>query len=313
MKRIWFTVTLLLFLGLGSIIAQDQEEMLIPKLEDHTFVLNPLVPAPFVNSSFQMRLGYESSIGINFPPIFDILPDSLSGLDGSLVFVTLGFTYQQKIKDWIGFYANIGGAVRSGTDLGSLIFEGVNTVIGGEVGLVYNILELPRHKLGGRFSVSNYDATIIDFRQFIIDLIEGLPDPSVTRDAPSLNVGTGLNYAYGISPMFGATGLMEVHYGESITRGDEFFRLRVGIAGDVNFAPKGVPIGASLGYMVRSTPDYVFVDNQVAHTVNLVVSYTGEEDILIGVDFATSWLPVNSLNDNVKTGGVNINLIYFFN
>lgn len=311
--RNWVSILLTAVLVLWGAVAQSQEEMLIPKLDDHTFVLNPLVPAPFVNSSFQMRIGYESSVGIDFPPIFDILPDSIKGLDGSLVFVTLGFTYQQKIKDWIGFYANIGGAVRSGTDLGSLVFEGVNTVVGGETGLVFNILERPKHKLGGRFMLSNYNATIIDFRQFIVDLIEGIPDPSVTKNAPALNVGVGLNYAYAISPIFGVTGLTEMHYGESITRGDEFFRLRVGVAGDANFAPKGVPLGLSLGYMVRSTPDYVFVDNQIAHTFNLVLSYTGEEDLLIGFDFAQSYLPVNSLNSNIRTAGININLIYFFN
>ena len=306
-------ILMIVFTCLGGLAFGQNDETLIPKLGDHTFVLNPLIPAPFVNSAFQMRIGYETSVGINFPPIFDILPDSLSGLDGSLVFVTLGFTYQQRIKDWIGFYANIGGAVRSGTDLGSLLFEGVNTVIGGEVGLVYNILERPKHKLGGRFSVSNYNASIIDFRQFVIDIIEDVPDPSITRNAPALNIGTGVNYSFGITRVLGVTGLAEVHYGESISREDEYFRFRLGVAGDANFAPKNVPIGFSVAYMLRSTPDYVFVDKQLAHTINLNINYTGEDDFLLGFDLASSWLPVNSLNDNVKTAGFNINLIYFFN
>ena len=284
----------------------------VPELNNHKFVLNPLVSSPFIQSTFESRMGVESTINLVLP-LPEFLPDSISGLKGSLIFVTVQFHYKQRIKDWIAFYLEGSIAVRSGTELQSLLFEGVNTLFGGETGLLFNISNGPKHQLSGQFSVKNYQATIVNIGQFAEDLLNGVPNPSITQTAPTLNVGLGLNYGVGFSELFGLTASGEISYGESISRGAEQFRFQVGTEAEFNWAAKGVPIGTSLGFLMRSTSNYVYVDSSVAYSIGLKIAYTAMPDFMIGLDLNTSWLPVLSLPDKVTSVGANFNLQYFFN
>lgn len=314
MKLSILTTSLLMMLAI-TMSSQDTVYVYhntVPSLNSHKFVSQPLVRNPFMNSAFEMRMGVEGTVDLTLP-LPDFLPDSINGPQGNLLFVNISFRYTQKIKDWISFYLQTSVAVRSGTELGTLLFEGVNTMIGGETGLKFNILERDKHKLAGRVSINNYSATIINMGQFVRDIIDRNPDASLTQDVPALAVGIGASYAYGITNVTGLTATSELQYGESITRGKETLRYRLGAAVDFNWADKGVPIGLSVGYLLRSTADFIYVDNEVGHSFACKLAYTASPNFILGVEIASSILPVFSVPEKVKSMGVMFNINYYFN
>jgi hypothetical protein len=74
------------------------------------------VPSPFTKSHFGMNLGIASASDFE-NIILEIEGEKIIGLKGSLIFADLNFDYQQKIKDWIAFYAQVGLTARIGTEL----------------------------------------------------------------------------------------------------------------------------------------------------------------------------------------------------
>lgn len=315
MKIITTIVVAFLVLAAGRADAQDTvyiHHNTLPQLNDHVFVPNPLVPGPFLNSQFRMRMGVEGTVDLRVP-LPDFLPDSIKGPKGNLLFVNIGFRYNQKIKDWISFYINPFIAVRSGTELGTLLFEGVNTIVGGETGVMFKIMDRPKHKLTGAFMINNYDATIINVGQFVKDVIERNPNASITQDAPALAVGMGTSYAVGFTPVTGLTAIGDIQYGEGISRGDESFRFRLGTAVDFNWASKGVPLGVSLAYLMRSTIDFIYVDNEIGHSFTGKIAYTASPNFVLGFELSGSVLPVITLPDKVRSAGLMVNINYYFN
>ncbi len=134
-------VALILMIFSGTLTGQDTVYLYhntIPTLNTHRFVPQPLVSGPFMNSAFEMRMGVEGTVDLTLP-LPDFLPDSIKGPQGNLLFVNIGFKYNQKIKDWLSFYLKTTISVRSGTELGTLLFEGVNTMIGGETGVKFRL------------------------------------------------------------------------------------------------------------------------------------------------------------------------------
>jgi hypothetical protein len=246
-------------------------------------------------------------------PLPDFLPDTLKGLTGELVYVNLSFAYQQRIKDWIAFYALVDINVRSGTEFGTIVSEGINTLQGGKTGVIFKLLEKPRHLLSGSFEISNYDATIIDIGQFVRDIIENNPDPSITRDAPALSVGLAAQYAFAITRVIGLTANTRLLYGENIVRGDDAFRMEAAVAVDFNFVSKGVPVGAVIGYQLSSAPEIVYVEDKFARTLAFKLAYTGAPNFLVGIELNSTSIPLSSTDKNAQALGAMVNINYWFN
>ena len=307
-------LAVLVFIAVGA-RSQDTVYVMhntVPQLNKHKFVPNPLVIGPWTNSQYRMRIGVEGTVDLTVP-LPDFLPDSISGPQGNLVFVNIGMRYNQRIKDWISFYISPFIAVRSGTELGTILFEGVNTLVGGETGVIFKLMERPKHKLSGAFMISNYDATIINVGQFVKDVIDRDPNASITQDAPALAIGLGASYAVGFTPVTGLTATGELQYGESISRGDESFRFRLGAAVDFNWESKGVPLGISLAYLMRSTIDFIYVDDDIGHSYTGKIAYTASPNFVLGFELTGSILPVISIPDKVRSMGVMANINYYFN
>jgi hypothetical protein len=284
----------------------------VPTLDKHEFVQQPLIRTPFINSAFQTRLGLLSTSGFNIP-LPDFLPDSIRAVTGELLYVNLGFAYNQKIKDWIGLYATIEINVRSGTELSSILTEGLNTLTGGKVGVIFQVLKTKRHQLSGKFEVNNYDANIIDIGQFVKDIINGEPDPSITKDAPALSVGLGASYALAINRLIGVVANADLLYGENIVRGDDAFRMSLAGACDLNFKHLGVPLGLSVGYQLTSAPEVVYVEDKFASTFAVKLAYTAAPNFQLGVEFNSSGIPISSSDEKARAVGAMININYWFN
>jgi len=212
MKTLIFLISIVVPFSLAT--AQSEQINNLPNLNGHYFIPNSNTPSAFINSHFGMNLGIASSK--EFESVF-LETDSgkIIGLKGSLIFADLNFNYQQKIKDWIAFNLHVGITARIGTELGSIVTTGLNTVTSFRMGWLVHLAEGERDKLSASLSISNYQANVINIGDFIMDIIDSSANPSISKNVPILNGSLGLRYAHAFNEMFGFQGFGEIGYGDS--------------------------------------------------------------------------------------------------
>lgn len=293
--------------------AQNEQNNNLPKLNNHYFIPNSNTPSPFIKSHFAMNLGIAGSNDFE-NIILDIDGVPIIGLKGSLIFADLNFDYQQKIKDWIAFNIKVGVTARIGSELQSILTQGVNTVTAFRMGWLVNLAEGKRNKLSGNLQVNNYSANFISIRDFIDDIINGKANPSIAKNIPILNGGIGLRYAHAFNELFGFQGFGGVAYGESYERGSSEITYSLGGLFDMNLATKTkTPLGFALFYNINSLPDLVYVKNNFATNSGLKISYSGAPHFNLGLELSRIRVPVANVKEKVSGSSVTISSKYFFN
>ena len=294
-------------------MAQSPQENNLPNLNNHYFIPNSNTPSPFIKSHFGMNLGIAGSDDFE-NIILEIDGEPIIGLKGSLIFADLNFDYQQKVKDWIAFYLNVGITARIGTELQSILATGVNTVTAFKMGWLVNIAEGKRDKLSGSLQVNNYSANFISVGDFIDDVVNGEANPSISKNVPILNVGIGLRYAHGFNELFGFQGFGAISYGESYERGSSGFTYILGGLFDLNLATTTkTPMGFAVFYNVSAQPDLVQVENSFATNAGLKISYSGAPHFNLGLEISRIRVPIPNVEEKVNSSSVIISSKYFFN
>ncbi len=313
-KLMKLATILILIVSYSLIVnAQNEQSNNLPNLNNHYFIPNSYTPSPFINSYFAMNLGIASSDDFE-NIILEIDGDPIIGLKGSLIFADLNFDYQQKIKDWIAFNLRVGVTARIGTELQSMLATGVNTVTAFNMGWLVNIAEGRRNKLSGSIQINNYSANIINIGDFISDVVNGIANPSISKNVPILNGGVGLRYAHGFNELFGFQGFSSIAYGESYERGNSDFTYKLGGLFDLNLATKTkTPLGFALFYNVSAQPDLVQVKNKFATNSGLKISYSGAPHFNLGLEISRIRVPIPNVEEKVNSTSVTISSKYFFN
>jgi len=311
MKTLTIFIITIFITSLG--IAQTEQSNNVPHLNDHYFIPNMNVPSPFTNSHFGMNLGIASSSEFE-NVILVIEGEKIIGLKGSLIFADLNFDYQQKIKDWIAFYANVGLTARIGTELQSMLTQGVNTVTSFRMGWLVKLVQKEKYMLSGSIQINNYSANFINIGEFIEDLVRDSTVTSISKNVPILNGGLGLRFAYGINELFGFQAHGTAVYGESFERGVSDLIYQFGGSFDMNLAAKTkVPLGLSAFFTASSLPDIVQVKGKSATNTGIKISYTGGPHINLGLELSRSKIPIPNVEEKINTTGVFITSKYYFN
>ena len=291
------------------VFAQDGP---FPQLDGHRFSPTRVVPLPSTNSYIVSNLGMAQAFSLTTPH-FVIEGDTIPGLQGDLLFASLDLEYQQKIVDWFAFRVGYRVDARLGTDLESLLSRGVNTVTGFEIGWIAQVLESKRDMLSLDFRVSNKSFSAVDIGGFVQDVIDGI-DASIVRKNNAVRVAGGLRYAHTFSNLFGIVANGELGVGESIYRTDDdevFFRL----GGQFDFdlaAWRNIPLNVAFGFQTDSYPEASEEVDGSLNTTYLRVSYIARDDFTIGLTFNGSTIPVRNEGDDLKYGGVEFDLRYWF-
>lgn len=311
MKRL---ILVLLIVAASSMVrAQNEQSNNLPNLNKHYFIPNSNMPSPFIKSHFGMNLGIASTKDFE-NIILEIDGDKIIGLKGSLIFADLNFDYQQKIKDWIALYINVGVTARIGTELQSMLTQGVNTVTAFKVGWLVHLVEGKRNKLSTTLQVNNYSANVINFGDFITDIIDEKENPSISRKVPLLNGNVGLRYAHGFNELFGFQGFGDIAYGDSYKRGESAFTYNFGGLFDMNLATKTkTPMGFALFYNVTAQPELVQVKSKFATNAGIKISYSGAPHFNLGLELSSLKIPIPNVEDKVSATSVFITSKYFFN
>jgi len=294
-------------------MAQEETDNNVPELSGHYFIPVSIMPNPFIKSHFTTNLGIaQSSEFENF--ILEIDGEKILGLKGTLIFASLDFEYQQKIKDWIALYINYSLNARLGTELQSILTQGVNTVGSSRIGWLIKIVEKERFMLSGDIQVNNHSATFISISQFVKDLVQDSVVTSISRQVPILNMNGGLRFAYAISKTFGLQAYSDFGYGDSYKRGVSDYIYRIGLAFDANLAfTTKVPLGFAAFFNASAVPENVHVAGKSATSTGLKISYAAGQHFNIGLELSRVKIPIPNVEEKVISTLAFISSKYYFN
>ncbi|MCL7936729.1 MAG: hypothetical protein M8860_12005 [marine benthic group bacterium] len=283
-----------------------------PELDGHRFSPTRTVGDPWIRTHVVSYLGLGQATDLLQPPIV-IDGDTIPGLEGELLYATIDFEYQQRIVDWFAFRVGYAVDARLGTELGTLLARGVNTITGFEIGWLARVLESERDMLSLDFEVSNKSVTQVDIAGFVEDVIEGV-EADIVRKSNTLRFSGGGRYAHAFSPLFGIIAVANLGVGESVRRDedDEVF-TQLGAQLDFDLASwRNIPLNVALGYLYDSYPEASQdVDGSIS-TGYLRVGYVARNDFTIGLQFSGSSVPLQGDDNRAKFGIVEFDLRYYF-
>ena len=312
-KLIFFIIIALISIHSGfaqSVITSHEGK--VPTLYGHTFPSMGLLRSSFVTTNLQADLGFGSSNSVRIPGII-IGDHEILSFEGKLLFINMKVQYQQKFTPWLALYFSINVAGRVGTDMSTILADGVNTMSGGDIGWLIRIYKTEKLNLSGTINVKNLTGSFINVTEYFKEIINDNPYPSIIKKVPSMSIGAGIQGAYAFNPTFGLQFHLEGAYGESFEREKSRAYFIGGIIGDVDFLPKqNVPIGLALGYTMTSAPEIVMNSGGYANLVFGKLSYTGSDEFELGLQFSYYRLKLNSAEDDPFISNLMLVLKFYF-
>jgi len=282
-------------------------ESKVPNLGGHAFPSLSHFRSSFVSTSLQANIGFgiTSPIVINGITIGD---HELLSFEGKLLFMSAEVQYQQRFNQWLALFISFNMAGRMGTDMSTILADGVSTIAGGDIGWLIRIYQNKRFNLSGSLKISNVTGNFINVSEYVEDLINDVPDPAITRKIPSMSAGIGIHGAYAISPVFGLQVNANYAVGESFDREGSKGYYSGGLMADADFMPSyNVPVGLALGYSLTSAPDIFSTEGGISHIFNGKLGYTGSSEYELGLQCSYYNLKLNSTDQS--TGVTTITLV----
>ncbi len=314
MKRnVLLFITLLLILntvGAQSELHSSVKKM--PELNGHSFPSMATFRSSFISTSLQANLGFGNTSTLKIPGI--IIDDyEIFSFEGQILFFDMKVNYLQRFTPWLALQLSFSMAGRTGTNMSTIMADGVNTLNGGSIGWLVRVRKTERFNLSATLNVTNLTGNFINVQDYFRDLINNVPDPSVTKKVPAMAMGVGLTGAYAFSPVFGLQFMGEYAYGESFQRLKNEGFFAAGIIGDVDFNPKhGVPVGLALNYTLTSAPEIVLSDGGFSNLLGLKVGYTGSDDFEIGLLYSYYNVKITSVDDKPFVNKIMLLLKFYF-
>jgi hypothetical protein len=314
MKKLLFSIALIIFC---NILLNGQAEYKpkakkVQNLNGHVFPSSSYLNTSFISTSLEADVGVGMTSAFKIPGI--VINDiELFSFEGQVLFVDLNIRYYQRFNPWLSMFTTIKLAGRLGTNMSTILAEGVNTMSGGNVGILVRITQTKKLNLSTSFSVRNVSANFIDVIQYFEDVIDGKPYPSVLKRVPALSAGLGVQGAYAFNPTWGIQAFVDAAYGESFEREETEFYMSGGLLGDVDLMPKSeVPIGFALGYTFTSAPQVVMSGGGLANLLTAKVGYTGSDEFELSANFTYYKVAMKSVDTNPSISKILLTLKFYF-
>ena len=314
MKKLIYLFTILV-IGSGSLSAQSSEpgaEPKVPTLNGHVFLSSTYLRSSFINTSVQADLGFGITSVITTPGI-EIGDYEILSFKGQLMFFDVDAFYQQRFTPWLAMFMSLKVAGRVGTDMSTIVADGVNTMAGGDIGWLIRIAHTDKLNLSGAVSLTNVTGNFINVSTYLDEVIDGEPYPSLTKTVPSMISTFELRGAYAFNPSYGLQANVAYGYGESLERGNSKGYFAIGVLGDLDFNPRRqVPVGLALGYYLSSAPVVVMKDGGTANLFIGKISYTGSNDFELGLQFTYYNIALSSMDEKPSVTKAMLSFKFYF-
>ena len=225
----------------------------------------------------------------------------------------MGATYQQRVRDWLAAYVDLSLSARVGTELQSILAQGINTISTFDIGWHIKLAEGRKYALSTIFQVQNYQGSFINLLGFIRDVINKYPDPNLNENIPLLAVASGIRFAWGMNDLIGLKASSDISYGETYTRGENGFYFKTGGGIDFDFQPRySLPVGLVINYSISSMPDVVYVENKKAQIIQAKIAYTGARDFNLGIEYSYMKMPLLLQEKPPTVQSITLSARYYF-
>jgi hypothetical protein len=314
MKKIFYIIVILLIYS-NTVQTQPDlpiSEKKVPTMNGHTFPSSSHFGSSFITTHLHADLGFGLTSTLKIPGI--IIDDyEIFSFEGQILFFNTAVQYQQRFTPWLALYLSFGMSGRVGTDISTIMADGVNTLSGGDIGWLIRITRSEKFNLSGSIRVQNLTGNFINVTDYFRDLINNVPDPSVTKKVPAMLVGVGIRGAYAFNPTFGLQFQGDFDYGETFERSKTKGYYSAGLMGDVDFLPKhNTAVGLALGYAITSAPEIVMGDGGMSHLISGKIGYTGSDDFELGVQYTYYNVNLKSVDEKPFISKILLILKFYF-
>ena len=308
--RVIPVILMVFFIGQG--IWAQSDSINRPSLGDHYFTPVSYSNLPFTDSYLSTLTGYGQTTDL-VHQLGSIGNIDLRGLKGKVAFIDMGFIYQQRVRDWMAAYVSLGFSARLGTELQSILAQGVNTLSNFEIGWHIRLLKRDKYAISTIVQLQNNQASFMNVLGFVRDVINDFPEPSITENIPLLSAASGLRFAWGLSELVGFKASTNLAYGESYTRGENGFSFKAGAGIDLDFNPRySVPVGLLVNYSISSMPDIVYIEGKKAQMGQVKIAYTGASDFNIGIEYSYQKIPLFEQTTPPTVQSIALAVRYYF-
>jgi hypothetical protein len=312
MRSLYAFFILSLLVSNATLAQTETDARKVPILNDHFFPSSTQVRSSFINTHLQTDIGFGKTSALKIPGIV-VGDNELFAFEGSILFVDLNIQYQQRFTDWLALYTNIKLAGRLGSDMSTILADGVNTISGGEIGWLIRIKETQKLNLAATVSVTNLTGNFINVVDYFEEIVNNNPNPSVIKKVPTMNVGIGLRGAYAFNATYGFQFQGDFAYGESLQRLASQGFFSAGFLADMDFMPKqNVPLGLAVGYTLSTAPEIVMNDGDFASIFATRLYFTGSEDFELGAQFNYYNVRLNSIDSKPFVSKILLTLKFYF-
>ena len=300
MKKI---ITIALILLICVIDGQSQKEapikkQKIPKLNGHFFPSMGYFRSPFISTNLRTNVGFGQTSPLTIPGI--IIDDhEIFSFEGQMIFVDLYVQYQQRFTPWLSMFFSTKLTGRVGSDMSTIMADGINTLSGGDIGWLIRITERDKFYLSGSISMEHITGTFINVTEYFQEIINNNPYPSLVKKVPAMLMGIGFRGAYAFNSMYGIQFQVNGSYGEALQREETQAYFSAGFIADVDFKPqKNVPIGLALGYSFTTAPEIVMKEGSSSNLIMGKIGYTGSEEFELGLQFTFYNIKLESVEED---------------
>jgi hypothetical protein len=285
-KLIYFTFILLICAVNGqSQTEASKTKQKMPRLNSHAFPSMGYFRSPFISTSLVANLGFGQTTTLTIPGII-IDEYELFSFEGKIIFMDVFIQYQQRFTPWLAMFISTKISGRVGSDMSSIMADGINTLSGGEIGWLVRIVERDKYYVSANINVEKVTGTFINVTEYFQEIINNNPYPSLVKKVPAMLMGIGFRGAYAFNSMYGIQFQVNGSFGESLQRENTQAYFSGGFVADVDFNPKkNVPIGLAIGYTLTSAPEIVMKEGQSSNLFMGKFGYTGSDDFDLGLQF----------------------------
>ena len=312
-KLIVIIIISCLFVNSGNAQSETSSfERKIPTLNDHSFPSLDHFQNSFISTSLQANLGIGMTSPFSISGI-QIDDHELFTFEGQLLFITMNIEYQQRFNPWLSLYFTIRLAGRVGTDMSTILLNGVNTVSGGDIGWLIRLKQSKKFNLSTKVYIQKLSGNFINVAEYFEEVINDHPNPTVIKKVPAMYAGLGLVGAYAFNSTFGLQFYGQYSYGESFERGKTGGYMAAGIAGDVDFKPKhNAPLGLTLAYTLTGAPEVLMAESGSANLFSGKIGYTGSDEFELGLQYTFYKMNLESVDSKPYINTIVLLLKFYF-
>ena len=314
MKKIIYIALILLICVINGQSQTDAppEKQKIPKLNGHLLPTMGFIRSPFISTNLAINVGFGQTSPLTIPGIV-VDEYELFSFEGQMIFVDLYIQYQQRFTPWLAMFFSTKLTGRVGSDMSTIMADGINTLSGGDIGWLIRITESDKFYLSGSIAVNYFSGTFINVTEYFQEIINNNPYPSLVKKVPAMLLGVGFRGAYAFNPMYGLQFEVTGAYGESLQRENTQAYFSAGFIADVDFKPKkNVPIGLALGYSFTTAPEIVMKEGESSNLIMGKIGYTGSDDFELGLQFSFYNIKLESVREDPFITKLSFILKFYF-